>query len=211
MTLKSTNTDLPTNEEISNLIQSGDVFRISISGVSAIELALELLISESLLTSHRVELSRLSIDFKVDLSIGLGLLHSDSKGLLVKLSKIRNFYAHSFDIGVDFCPHTELRSCFSKSHRSFVGDRCDTASNFLEAVRISFIAAYHELVQLIEFQRLKRIQRSEALLHVRAVLEATEPADKEEHKKTLQSKAYAELNNSVEEKKKEILSRGNQK
>jgi hypothetical protein len=202
---------LPTNEEIQNLISTGDVFRYAVVGISAIELALEELISESLLTSHRVELTKLTIELKVDLSIGLGLLSRDSKGLLIKLSKIRNYYAHEFKTGTDYCPHEELKSCFSKVHRSIVGDYYAKADNFKETLRISFIAAYYELTNSIERQQAKRKHRDEALLHIEAVLEATKPEPNEIFRSDGFLRAYERLDKVVEEKKKEILLRKGEK
>ena len=199
---------LPTDEEIQNLSRTGDVFRFAIVGFSATELALEELISDSLLTSHSVELTRLSIDFKVDLAIGLGLLSRDSKGLLIKLSKIRNFYAHEFNVGTDYCPHQELKSCLSNVHRKIIGEYFDKADNFKEVLRISFIAAYYELIDLIARQQASRKKRAEALFNARAILEVIAPKDKdEEFNEIRRSASYEKLSKEVEEKKKELFLR----
>ena len=78
------------NEDIVHLIQTGDPFKISVLGFSAIEEALEQLIQEALPSPHKLETQRLSPIFKVDLAIGLGVFPHDFKGIVIKLSKIRN-------------------------------------------------------------------------------------------------------------------------
>jgi len=121
---------LPTDEQIRSLASTGDVFKFAVVGFSAIEAALEELISESLLTEHQVELKRLSVELKADLAIALGLFERDSKGLLMKLSKLRNFYAHQFTVGADYCSVAELKSSFGESQRALAREHFTNANTF---------------------------------------------------------------------------------
>lgn len=194
---------LPSDDEILNLCASGDVLRHAIVGFSAIERALEELISSSLLASHKLEMRNISIGFKVDLLIGLGLMSRDSKGLLVKLSKIRNFYAHEFNSETEYCSHQELKSCLSNSHRSIIKEYFDTANTFKEVLRISIFAAYYEIVNLIEHQRKLKTKRAEAHLRMLAVLDVA-GMTKEEHERVTQTDSYKQLARRVEKRKAEM-------
>lgn len=194
---------LPTEEQIQNLVSTGDVFKYAIVGFSAIETALEELISESLLTSHRVELKRLSVELKADLSIALGLFDRDSKGLLLKLSKVRNFYAHEFTSGADYCSADELKSSFGEAQRSIAREYYANAKTFREALRVAFISAYYEIVGAIERVKAKKKQRAEAILHIEALLAVTEnSAPSVPRDAFLREKER--LERAIEEKKREL-------
>jgi hypothetical protein len=198
---------LPTDSEIKKLAQTGDVFRHAVVGFSAIEIALEELIAQALLSSHRVELGKLTFGFKVDLAIGLGLLHRDSKGLLIKLSKIRNHYAHEFKTGGEYCHPSELKSCFSESQRSIAEDHFEGATSFESILRVAFVSAFYEIRNAIARQQAMKIKRAEAMLHVQAVLAATEPTDEQVPRSEAFLKETERLDRLIEEKKTEIVAR----
>lgn len=183
--------DLPTDEEIGELAKTGDPFRYAIIGFSAIESALEALISESLTKPHRLELRRLSFSFKVDLAIGVGGLNHESKGLLIKLAKIRNFYAHDFALREEYCSASELASCMNEIHRQTAAERLTSAETFGDVLGIAFIVAYYELRSNIERVQKRKQQLKDAAAHARAVLTVIKPT--------------LDLSKEVEERKKKLL------
>lgn len=195
---------LPTEEQIHSLIKTGDIFKYSVAGFSAIEAAIDVLVSESFHTSHRVELNRFSTELKVDLLIALGTLRKESKGLLVKLSKARNFYAHEFAGDVEYCPQQELISCFSKHHREMVREHIGDIQTFRDALKVSFIAAYYDIIAGIERLREFKKQRTEHLLHVEALLAVTERPVSSPFHAEMAKKAKDELDQAIEAKKHEI-------
>lgn len=161
---------LPSQERVHTLIKTGDVFRYAIVGFSAIEAALDCLIVETLVTTHKLELRRLSAELKVDLAIGLGVLDKESKGLICRLSKIRNHYAHSLDSEGEYCSIDELKSCFSKRHRELSGEYFAGIETFMEAMRVSFVAVYYELLAAIEHRKESKIARVEAAIGAEAAI-----------------------------------------
>ncbi|WP_017942550.1 MULTISPECIES: hypothetical protein [unclassified Thioalkalivibrio] len=192
---------LPTDEDIQRLSASGDPFKYAVVGFSAIELALEKLISNALPAAHRVELRKLSVGLKVDLAIALGLLTVESKGLLLKLNKIRNFYAHEFRSDVEPCTAAELKSCFGPSHRTLADEHLAGAATFTETLRVGFVSTYYELIGRIRWVQDRKAKREEAVLHAEAVLAATEPRqpDSEHFRTELNS-----LSQKIEKKKQEL-------
>jgi len=198
---------LPTDEEIQGLAATSDVFRYAVVGFSAIETAVEELIAQALLTSHRVELQKMTFGLKLDLAIGLGLMHRDSKGLHTKLSKIRNSYAHEFKTGIDFCSAAELKSCFSDYQRSIAENHFNEASDFESTLRVAFVSAFYEIKDAISRQEARKAHRAETLLHIQAVLAATEPPAEEITKGDGFARASERLSKLIEEKKKEIVAR----
>jgi hypothetical protein len=195
---------LPSQEQIHSLIKTGDAFKYAVVGFTAIEAAIDELILDSLHTSHQLELKRLSVDLKVDLLIGLGSLRRDSKGLLVKLSKARNYYAHEFVGTADYCKPQELVSCFGKHQRDLAKEHLEGVRSFRDALRVAFIAGYYDVVSGIE--RLKEIkrQREEHLLHVEALLAVKAPIDPSLVPSDMAKKAKEDLDKAIEEKKREI-------
>ena len=196
---------LPSEEQIHSLIRTGDVFKYAVVGFTAIEAAIDELISESLHTSHRLEVKRLSIDLKVDLLIALGSLRKDSKGLLIKLSKARNYYAHEFADAKDYCPLQELISCFGKHHRETAKENIETIRAFKDALRVSFITAYYDVLAGIE--RIKEIKRKkeEHLLHIEAILAVTEKPVSSAIPPEMAQEAMDKLDRAIEEKKLELI------
>lgn len=197
---------LPSEEQIQSLFRTGDVFKYAVVGFTAIEMAIDELIADSLNSSHRLEVKRLSIDFKVDLLISLGSLHKDSKGLILKLSKARNYYAHEFVGAEDFCPPQDLISCFGKHQREMTQKHIEAPFSFKYALRISIITAYYDVLAGIE--RLKEIKRKreDHLLHVEALLAVDKPVSSPIRPEVAQ-RATDELKQAIEEKKREILAK----
>lgn len=198
---------LPSQEQIHSLIKTGDVFKYAVVGFTAIEAAIDELISDSFHTNHRVEVTRLSTDLKVDLLIALGSLRKDSKGLINKLSKTRNYYAHEFVGANEYCQPQELISCFGKHQREMAKDHIEAIATFKDALRVSFITAYYDVIAGIE--RLKRIkrEREKHLLHVEALLAVTKEPDLSSHDPELIKRLEVELNQAIEEKKQEIVAK----
>jgi hypothetical protein len=204
---------LPTEDEVHALVKTGDVFRYAIVGFSAIEAAFEELIVESLVTSHRLELRRISFELKVDFAIGLGVFPAQSKPLLTKLSKIRNYYAHEFSAQAEYCSPAELKSCFSAAQRSLAGDYYAGAETFREAMRVGFISAYYEALRSVEGVRAEKKRRAEARLEIEAVQAATAEYLAQSQAKVapqpgqdaLVAEKSKELETLIAQKKKEIL------
>jgi hypothetical protein len=198
---------LPSEEQIHSLIRTGDVFKYAVVGFTAIEAAIDELISDSLHTSHRLELKRLSTDLKVDLLLALGSLRKDSKGLLIKLSKARNYYAHEFVGAEDYCPPQELISCFGKHQRETAKEHIEAIQTFKDALRVSFITAYYDVLAGIE--RLKEIKRKreEHLLHVEAILAVTKEPVSSSVPPGMAQRATDRLNQAIEEKKRELIAK----
>ncbi|HHF2901013.1 TPA: hypothetical protein ACPJ2K_003453 [Vibrio alginolyticus] len=94
-----------------------DPMKVSIIGFSIIELQLEKLIALSLGKDHKVEIKKMNAKMKVDLAIALSVFPKEYKGVLIKLSKLRNEYAHQ--VYVDSKPHiiNDIESCLSNSQR----------------------------------------------------------------------------------------------
>ena len=195
---------LPTQEQIHALIKTGDIFKYAVVGFSAIEAAIDELVTESFHTSHRVELNRLSTELKVDLLIALGTLRKESKGLLVKLSRARNFYAHEFAGDAEYCPHQELISCFGKHHREMAHEHLGNIQTFRDALKVSFIAAYYDVVGGIERLKDFKKQRAEHLLHVEALLAVTENPVSVDVPADVAKKAKDELDEAIEAKRREL-------
>ncbi|MBM4038858.1 MAG: hypothetical protein FJ290_10115 [Planctomycetes bacterium] len=192
---------LPTDEDIQNLSAAGDAFKYAVVGFSAIELALDKLISCALPAAHQVELTRLSVGLKVDLAIALGLLPLESKGLLLKLAEIRNLYAHQFRPDAKLCSAAELKGCFGPAQRTLAGEHLDTATTFTETLRVAFVSAYYQLVARIRSVQQRDGKRKEAVLHAEALLAVTERPrlDSEGVRRELD-----DLNERVERKKREL-------
>lgn len=190
---------LPSDTELKNLLATGDSLRFAIVGFSALESALEALIAESLPSPHPIELKRLSFGLKLDLAIGLGSLSIESKGLLLKLSKIRNYYAHELS-PTDYCAPQELVSAMTSQHRTIVGERLETATTFMEVLGLGFIAAYSELTGSIKQVQKYKEHIQDVKLHTKALLEVIGPIP--DH--VLESSAYHELGKKIEKKKAEL-------
>lgn len=201
---------LPTDDDIKRLSMTGDPFRYAVAGFAAIELALETLIAASMVRTHRVELKRLSVGLKVDLAIALGVLSLDSKGLVLQLSRVRNFYAHEFKIGKELCSAADLKACFGKRQRAFAEEHLDAARDFTETLRVAFIIAYYELVSAIQAIEHRKKQRQEAQLEVEAVLavipkrSVEDLAGGDEAYKRMFEEGKARLDAAIEAKKDEL-------
>ena len=197
---------LLTLEQIQALSKTGDVFRYAVVGFSAVETALEELLIESLVTSHGVELSRLSVELKLDLAIGLGVIGRKSKPLMMKLSKVRNFYAHEFAVDAEYCPVAELKSCFSPRQRLLAGKYFAAADTFREGLRVAFITAYYDVVGAIDGLKKRKKDRAAALLHAEAVLSVTT----EEiglFSAPTEAETSARLDALIEQRKQEIIAK----
>ncbi|MFI5165608.1 MAG: hypothetical protein ACHQQS_03230 [Thermoanaerobaculales bacterium] len=166
---------LPSDSEIQLLAATGDPFRYAIVGFSAIEGAVEELISESIPTSHRLELERLSFAFKLDLAVALGTLRPDSKGLFLKLSRVRNYYAHQFNSAQDYCPPVELLSSMSAVQRKMAGEHLTKETGFAPALRAAFVVAFYDVKRQIERIKEHKLQAQDARDHAEALLQLLEP------------------------------------
>ncbi|WP_141638598.1 hypothetical protein [Halomonas sp. KM-1] len=158
------------NEDISHIIQTRDPFKISVLGFSAIEEALEQLIQEALPSPHKLETQRLSPSFKVDLAIGLGVFPHDFKGIVIKLSKIRNAYAHEFDLKVKPFKSSELVSAMPEEQRTSVS----TIKNDDEDIQVlsfSVFTTYIEVTSRIKYFRQVRAERVRKFAQLKATLE----------------------------------------
>jgi hypothetical protein len=136
-----------------------------------------------------------------------GSLRKDSKGLIVKLSKARNYYAHEFVGAEDYCPPQELISCFCKHQREMIKEHIETILTFKDALRVSFITAYYDV--LVGIERLKEIKRKreEHLLHVEALLAVTKDPASSSTSPDVAQRARDKLDQAIEEKKRELVAK----
>jgi hypothetical protein len=194
---------LPTNEKIVNLAHTGDVFRHAIVGFSIIEAALEELLAHALVSSHKVELSRMTVGLKVDLAIALGLLQVESKGLIMKLSKIRNHYAHEVEQNNEYCDYQEVKSCFSETQRSLAREHFDPINTFAGALRIAFVCAFYEIKGAITRQERIKQQRAAVALDIQALLDVI-PENNEYLQTEGVQRAKELLESKIEKRKAEL-------
>lgn len=188
----------PSNEDIGQLISKGDPFRIAVVGFSAIESVLEELISVSLPKKHSLELSRLSPTFKVDLAIGLGVLEIEFKGIVLKLGKIRNIYAH--EVNLDTVPFSanELISSMEKTQRNSIDNT--KSQDPVGVLGFAVLTTFIHLTSIIKLLGIQKLKRIDMLAEMKALLDE-EPMS-EDVKKT---DAYKELDERIEKRKKEYL------
>lgn len=159
------------NEDIARLIQTGDPFKISVLGFSAIEEALEQLIQEALPSPHKLETQRLSPSFKVDLAIGLGVFPNDFKGIVIKLSKIRNACAHEFDLKVKPFKSSELVSAMSEEQRASISTKKFNDAEDYSVLSFAVFTTYIEITSRITYFRQVRADRIKKFAHAKAILE----------------------------------------
>lgn len=189
---------IPSNEDIGRLISTGDPFRISVVGFSAIEKVLEELISESLSNKHRLELSRLSPSFKVDLAIGLGVFDINFKGIVLKLAKIRNKYAHEvneknipFDV-------KELISSMEDVQRKSIRNK--ESPEPVSVLGFAVLTTFIDITSRIKWLDIQRQQRLEKLAELRAVLDET-PVFND----VKETEYYLKLSERIEKRKQDYL------
>ncbi len=184
------------NEDILKLTMTGDPFRMTVVGFSAIEKALEELISESMPRKHRLELRRLSASFKVDLAIGLGVFGLEFKGILLKLNKIRNRYAHEVDIDKLPFEREELLSAMEKK-------QCDSISSNDDPIAVLAFAVFTTYIDITSRTKWVNIQKKERvrkLAEMKALLEET-PSFPE----IRESEYYKDLDARIEARKQEYI------
>jgi len=189
---------IPSNEDIGRLISTGDPFRISVVGFSEIEKVLEELISESLSNKHRLELSRLSPSFKVDLAIGLGVFDINFKGIVLKLAKIRNKYAHEvneknipFDV-------KELISSMEDVQRKSIRNK--ESPEPVSVLGFAVLTTFIDITSRIKWLDIQRQQRLEKLAELRAVLDET-PVFND----VKETEYYLKLSERIEKRKQDYL------
>lgn len=151
---------LPSNEQIRTILSSKDNFRLAIIGFSSIEQALNLLILEALSTTHKLELQKLSIELKLDLAIALRVLRKESKGLVKNLSKIRNYYAHSYKQEANFNTVSELKSYFSQAQRKMASTHFKNAITYTDTLCLAISIAYYEIEGSIKILKNQKIKKS---------------------------------------------------
>lgn len=192
------------NEDIALLIKTEDPFKISVLGFSAIEEALEQLIQEALPSAHKVETQRLSPSFKVDLAIGLGVFPHDFKGIVIKLSKIRNSYAHEFDLEVKPFKDSELIAAMSKEQRESVTEKEYIASSPCSILSFAVLTTYIEVTSRIAYFRQVRARKVNQFAHIKALLEEI-PAPKIDHSSEHYNEYCKDLDDRVEKRRNAIL------
>jgi len=188
----------PSNADIGRLISTGDPFRISVVGFSAIESVLEELISESLPKKHRLELSRLSPAFKVDLAIGLGVFDIEFKGILLRLAKIRNKYAH--EVNLDTVPFNvkELISSMEATQRNSISNK--ESPDPVGVLDFAVLTTFIDVTSRIKWLGIQKQQRIEKLAELRAVLDETLVIDE-----VKETEYYRKLRERIESRKQKYL------
>ena len=185
-----------TNEDILKLTMTGDPFRMTVVGFSAIEEALEELISESMPRKHRLELKRLSASFKVDLAIGLGVFDLEFKGVLLKIGKIRNRYAHEVDIDKLPFERKELLSAMEKKQRDSISSNEDP----IAVLAFAIFTTYIDVTSRTKWVNIQRQERVKKLEEIKAVLAET-PSFPE----IRESEYYKDLDARIEARKQKFL------
>lgn len=192
-----------TTEDIAKIVSTGDAFKISIVGFSAIEDVLEELITEALPREHKLELSRLSAGFKVDLAIGLGVFDNSYRNITLKLSKIRNIFAHEFDMASTPYDSEDVLSAMPQEQRDKIAISKDDENYKVALLSVATLYTYIDIYSRIKWFRQKRRQKIEDVAHMRALLDVIPEPD--ESKSDYRKNYEFELDKRIAKRKSEIL------
>lgn len=162
----------PANEILLEQLNASDQCVSVIKSHSYIERILNAIINESLSEGFSGEIARASFPLKVELAIGLRLVHKEDGPVLKKLNNIRNRFAHDYGAVFDDNDADNLFNLTTKRHR-LDGRNLNEFSNAAEFLRhtIAVMAIFLKL-------HLERVKRGKIENEVLAelVAEALDPA-----------------------------------
>jgi hypothetical protein len=127
---------LPNTEELLAAINSTDHLAMVIRAHQCIEVALDVLISESLPFRHDKLVRGIPFLLKLDLAIGLLILELEERPALMVINKIRNKCAHELTDGISKQEVDDLFNALSKRTRASIGkyeDNPDSSCRFRAA------------------------------------------------------------------------------
>lgn len=160
-----------TTDELVAIVDANDDAVASIRGQVAIEDALSEVFAHALPSADELELERVSFALKVDLAIALGVLHSSSRALFMKLHAVRNRFAHKATAVLEAKDFSEIRNSMSDFHRKMLGQELDSAKTPRDALRLGTIAALNEARGSARGLKVKKIEYEVLLEESKALLE----------------------------------------
>lgn len=112
---------IPTIAQLRRAVNSRSTSQAIVKGVSCPDGIMNATISEALPRAHRIEMGRLSFEFRVDLAIALGLLDPSDRAALLKIYKYRSTFAHSPDARLTSRQARDVYNLIPPKTRSFLG------------------------------------------------------------------------------------------
>jgi hypothetical protein len=109
----------PSAEELLAVLRDADEFTIAIRGFSCVERAVDVLLEDALPAVQAVDVERLTINLKLNLTVALKLLPSEDTRAILALSKIRNTFAHDFRATLSADQARNLVNVLSERQRHF--------------------------------------------------------------------------------------------
>ena len=145
------------DEQLGLFLLLDDPMKVSLIGFSIIESQLEKLITLSLSEDHKVEIKKMNARMKVDLVIALGTFPNEYKGILLKLSKLRNEYAHQVYINSQPNIINQIESSLSNSQRDALksSQNCYADTEILRYAIVSTILVIRQCAYNLSY-RLKQ-------------------------------------------------------
>jgi hypothetical protein len=105
------------DDEFDEVRSSDDPFDLAIRSHQALDELLNLVISESLVDPHALEIENLGFALKVDLAAALGVI--GDRPVFVRLNRIRNRFAHDRHAAFSQSDADDLFNCWSPRLRQF--------------------------------------------------------------------------------------------
>lgn len=135
----------PSLDAFEVVAESPEPMVVVIEGHKALDASLMALLAEALADPVQKELSRLRFSTKVDLVIGLGMLHTDSRPAWIAFDRLRNKMAHRLGATVSEEAGRELVGALGPRHRqSIARDKYDDFKGPLDVAKLALMAIFVE-------------------------------------------------------------------
>lgn len=135
---------LPSEDTLRQVMQAPDDLVLVMRGHSLVEGMLVTAIAEAMAAPHELEMKRMPFPLKLDLAIALGILQPRSRGVLMKLNKLRNDFAHDCEACITSSQAQDMKNAFPEHYRQSLAGHLHNDDPARRIVELTLVAAFFE-------------------------------------------------------------------
>jgi hypothetical protein len=163
---------LPSDGDLDRFSEETEALKVVVLGFQWLDALLWLALSDNLPGANVDELRGLKMTVKVDIAIGLGLVHPDERPVLRKLNSIRNQFVHEQKVNWTWKDAREMAATWSQYVRQIArkGGVSLKSGDALEPLRVTMMLEAIRLQAAIKGSRDHRTKGAVSLEGLRMVL-----------------------------------------